>query len=181
MSEAVLSPCQMTELTHTVWAAAGSGWVNISWGPEWIGQHTEFRTKLLTHCLNSRLTSQSRDKMIIYYSHTIQAVNLSPATDLIEILFTSRPKVQYIVQFLSGEKITSQLSYHTMVFVHNRCIYFTFRSCAGEEENNVSHILTGALCVSVCALFTCGCTHVSMHVQCCVMYCISQQHHPWSC
>lgn len=81
-----LSRCQMTELTQTVWAAAGSAWVNISWGPEWIGQHSEFRTKPLTHCLNSRLTSQSRDKMIIYYSHTTQAVNLSHATGLIEIL-----------------------------------------------------------------------------------------------
>lgn len=70
---------QMTESTQTVWAAAGSAWVNISWGPEWIGQLAEFRTKLLTHCLNSRLASQSRDKMIIYYSHTAQAENLSTA------------------------------------------------------------------------------------------------------
>lgn len=86
MSEAARSACQMTELTQTVWAAAGSAWVNISWGPEWIGQHAEFRTKLLTHCLNSRLASQSRDKMIIYYSRRAQAVNLCTAAGLIEIM-----------------------------------------------------------------------------------------------
>lgn len=65
MSEAESLPRLMTELTRTVWAAAGSAWVNISWGPEWIGQHSEFKTKLLTHRLNSILTLLKSNKVII--------------------------------------------------------------------------------------------------------------------
>lgn len=82
MSEAVRSACQMTAQTHTMWAAAGSAWVNISWGPGWIGQLAEFRTKLLTHCLNSRLTSQSKNEIIIYYSCTMEGMDLSADTGL---------------------------------------------------------------------------------------------------
>lgn len=58
----VRSRCQ------TVWAAAGSASVNISWGPEWIGQLAEFRTKQLKRCLKSTLASQSTSKVIIHSS-----------------------------------------------------------------------------------------------------------------
>lgn len=156
VSEAARSPCQMTELTQTVWAAAGSAWVNISWGPQWIGQHAEFRTKLLTHCLNSRLASQSRDKMIIYYSHTAQAVNLSNATGLIGIMCF----------YKSAESTVNNVAVQRRLLIHYlitpRSLYttgvFTLRSgllCEGRRKQRIAYVNWCFVCdtrVHACAV-----------------------------
>lgn len=151
MSEAACTPCQMTELTQIVWAAAGSAWVNISWGPGWIGQQSEFRTKPLSHCLNPRLTSQSEDKIIIYYSHAVKTVNLSSAGSIRNCAFTGKLKMCY------DFNLTPSSLYTTGVFTLHTGVLWTDRRQRCVSKVNCS--------------FVCVCKSMYLH-----MYCVTSEH-----
>lgn len=151
MSEAACTPCQMTELTQIVCAAAGSAWVNISWGPGWIGQQSEFRTKPLSHCLNPRLTSQSEDKIIIYYSHAVKTVNLSSAGSIRNCAFTGKLKMCY------DFNLTPSSLYTTGVFTLHTGALWTDRRQRCVSKVNCS--------------FVCVCKSMYLH-----MYCVTSEH-----
>lgn len=107
-------------------AAAGAAWVNISWAPGWSGQLAEFRTKLLAHCLKSRLATESRDNMIIYHLTQISA-EPQLCCCFTEMMRSDQSTPECRRRDRRAETITHLQRYRGALSVHNRCIYFELR------------------------------------------------------
>lgn len=107
--------------------------------------------------------------MIIYHSQTTQTVNLSTAPGLIVILCFH--KYTYSTSCYRAEKIRSRLSAHQALC--NEHVYLLIYRSAERGVKETVHLLCWLLLRVFCI---CVCTHVSVHVQRCGMFCTSSEH-----